>query len=233
MPFRTTLRYIGLSILMIPPVLSLCEVNQDKTVRVIYLVSRDRQVRPDFQLAMEQAIRELQRWYATQLEGATFKLHEPVVEVAHSAQPADWFYGHPNGQNPDDWGFNNTLAEAARLLGAKINDPHYVWVIYSDGPGNKGRAAPGVACLPEDDLLGLVGQHPTQKKRARWVGGLGHELGHAFGLPHPVDTARDYDALMWAGFYESYPEKAYLTESDKTILLQSPFFVASPQKTSR
>jgi hypothetical protein len=199
-------------------------VDQDKTVRVVYLVSKDREVRTNYLQAVEHAIRELQGWYARQLNGPTFKLHNPVIEVAHSSQPADWFYSHPNGDNKDDWGFNNTLAEASRLLGARYNDPHYIWAIYSDGPGNKGRGGSGVTCLPEDDLLGLIGKHPTQKDPARWVGGLGHELGHAFGLPHPDDTERDADAIMWAGFYGKYPDKAYLTEPDKKILLRSPFF---------
>jgi len=117
---------------------------------------------------------------------------------------------HPSQRsNRDDWGFNNTLAEAGRLVGARYNDPHFIWVLYSDGPGNKGRGGSGVTCLPEDDLLGLIGKHPTQKHPARWVYGLGHELGHAFGLPHPADIVRDKDALMWAGFYMEHPENAY------------------------
>jgi hypothetical protein len=199
-------------------------VDQDKTVRVVYLVSKDREVRIDYQRAIEGAIRELRGWYSRQLNGPTFKLHDPMVEVAHSSQPADWFYSHPNGGNRDDWGYNNALAEASRLLGTRCDDPNYIWVIYSDGPGNKGRGGSGVTCLPEDDLLGLIGKHPTQKDPLRWVGGLGHELGHAFGLPHPTDTERDADAIMWAGFYGKYPEKAYLTDQDKRILLRSPFF---------
>ncbi len=204
--------------------LGLAESSQDKTVRVVYLVSHDRQVSTNYRRAVEHAIRDLQVWYSRQLNGPTFRLHNPVVEVAHSSQPADWFYSHPNGANRDDWGYNNALAEAGRLLGAKLNDPHSVWVIYSDGPGNKGRGGSGVTCLPEDDLLGLIGQHPTQKDPKRWIGGLGHELGHTFGLPHPADTIRDADAIMWAGFYGKYPDQCYLTESDKSILLQSPFF---------
>lgn len=198
--------------------------DQDKTVRVVYLVSGDRQVRTNYLQALEKAIRELQGWYARQLQGPTFKLHQPVVEVARSGQQASWFSSHPDGSNRDDWGFNNTLAEAGRLLGARYGDPHYIWVVYSDGPGDKGRGGSGVACLPENDLLGLIGLHPTQKDPARWVGGLGHELGHAFGLPHPADTQRDGDALMWAGFYGKYPAPTYLTESDKKTLLRSPFF---------
>ena len=202
----------------------LVQTNQDQVVRFVYLVSQDRQVRADFQAAVERAAQEVQQWYGRQLNGKTFRLHTPVVEVAHSSQPAAWFSNHPAGNNRDDWGYNNALAEAARLLGTRHNDPRFIWVIYSDGPGDKGRATSGVAYLPEDDLLGLIGQHQTQKNPVRWVGGLGHELGHAFGLPHPTDTVRDADAIMWAGFYSKYPDQAYLTESDKQTLLRSPFF---------
>jgi hypothetical protein len=190
----------------------------------VYLVSKDRQMQTNYLRALEHAIQDVQKFYARQMNGATFKLHSPLVEVVHSEKKATWFYSNPNGSNQDDWGFNNTLAEAFKLVGARYNDPHYIWVIYSDGPGNKGRGGSGVTCLPEDDLLGLVGQHPTQRDPPRWVGGLAHELGHAFGLPHPEDTEKHADAIMWAGFYGKYPNETYLTEDDKKILSRSPFF---------
>ena len=178
----------------------------------------------EYTAAIAHAIRDLQKWYAKQLDGPTFRLHDPVVEVVKSNRNADWFYANPNGTNKDDWGYNNTFDEASHLIGTKKNDPESVWVIYSDGPGNRGRAGSGVACLPEDDLLGLVGNHPTQKSKLRWIAGLGHELGHAFGLPHPKDTKKHADAIMWTGIYGKYPDKAYLTEDDKKILMRSPFF---------
>ena len=109
------------------------------------------------------------------------------------------------------------------MLQAKVGDPNHVWVIYSDGPGDNGRASRSFAYLPEDDLRGLVGKHPTQPKPARWIGGLGHELGHAFGLHHPSDTVKYGDALMWAGFYDKYPTPTYLTAEDKKRLGASPF----------
>ena len=195
-----------------------------KSVRIVYLVSADRSVREDFRKGIKAAAKDLQGWYGRQLGGPTFRLNEPVVEVARSDKEAKWFYSHPNGGNQDDWGYNNGLAEAQRLVGAKAGDPQYVWVIYSDGPGNKGRGGGGVAVLPEDDLLGLVGQHPTQKEVKRWIAGLGHELGHAFGLAHPRDTEKYADAIMWTGIYGKYPDKTYLTDEDKTILMKSPFF---------
>jgi hypothetical protein len=198
--------------------------RRPKSVRIIYLVSSDREVRDDFRKALEMAAKDLQAWYAKQLGGPTFRINDPVVEVVKSDKKALWFYSHPNGANQDDWGFNNGLAEAQRLIGAKFHDREYVWAIYSDGPGNKGRGGSGVTVLPEDDLLGLVGQHPTQKSVKRWIAGLGHELGHAFGLRHPPDTNKDGDAIMWAGIYGKYPDRTYLTAEDKAILMKSPFF---------
>jgi hypothetical protein len=198
--------------------------STQRRVRVIYLVSRDREEIIEYTAAIEHAIRDLQNWYERQLGGPTFRLSEPVVEVVKSNRPAAWFYGNPNGNDKDNWGFNNTLDEANRQLGAKYNDPKFVWVLYSDGPGNKGRGGSGVTCLPEDDLLGLVGKHPTQKDKLRWIAGLGHELGHAFGLPDLSDTKKHADAIMWTGIYGKYPDKTYLTDDDKKILMRSPFF---------
>lgn len=195
-----------------------------RQVRVIYLVSSDRKVDPAYTAALDSGIRELQKWYGKQLDGPTFRLHDPVVEIVHSRRPAKWFYANPNGNNKDDWGFNNTQDEVKRIFGKRFNTKQFDWIIYSDGPGNKGRACGGVACLPEDDLLGLVGKHPAQKNPLRWIGGMGHELGHSFGLPHPADTKKNADAIMWTGMYDKYPDKAYLTEDDKKILMRSPFF---------
>jgi hypothetical protein len=195
-----------------------------KSVRIIYLVSADRNVREDFRKGIETAAKDLQGWYGKQLGGPTFRLNDPVVEVAKSDKDAKWFYSHPNGKNKDDWGFNNGLAEARRLVGARHGDPQNIWVIYSDGPGNKGRGGGGVTVLPEDDLLGLVGQHPEQKDVKRWIAGLGHELGHAFGLEHPRDTAKHADAIMWMGIYGKYPDHTYFTDEDKAVLMRSPFF---------
>src|SRR5262245_520130 len=83
----------------------------ERTVRVLYLVSSDRHVRQDFLGAVSAAIRDVQSWYRRQLDGRTFRLREPPVEVVRSDKPAAWFTSNPNGARIDDWGFNNALAE--------------------------------------------------------------------------------------------------------------------------
>lgn len=196
-----------------------------RSVRYVYLVSADREVRPDFVRAITAAAETVQAFYGRQLGGPTFRLNKPVVEIARSDKPATWFYAHDSGSQRDNWGFDNGLAEAKRLLGAG-HGQDYIWIIYSDGPGNSGRGGGGVAVMPEDDLLGLVGLHPTQKDPRRWVYGMAHELGHALGLSHPPDSAAVPNAVMGAGFYTCFPDACELTPDDLDILRASPFIRA-------
>ena len=90
--------------------------SRPKSVRIVYLVSADRTARADFTKAIEAAAKDLQAWYAKQLGGPTFRLDQPAVEIVKSDKQAKWFYSNPNGDNKDDWGFNNGLAEAQRLV---------------------------------------------------------------------------------------------------------------------
>lgn len=114
-----------------------------------------------------------------------------------------------------------------------------LWVIYSDidldcsGNGELGRGGNGITILHRGDLNGLVDPLNQEQCGFRprgeygWIGGLAHELGHAFGAAHPPGCDEqhidcDRDALMWLGFYDHYPQ-TYLTEGDKAILRASPF----------
>ena len=204
------------------------------SVRVIYLVSADRQERADYKAAIEMAILDIQQWYKKQMNGRTFRLNEPIVEVLKSNQPANWFTGTPiSGVREGDWGIQHTLSEVKRLLPQESIPGNYTWVMYSDGPGSSGRGGGQICYLPEDDLLGLTGTHPTQPDIPRWIAGLGHEIGHAFGLPHPADTRKHEDAIMWTGIYGKYPNQTYLTPEDKAMLVKSPFFMTDSEIADR
>ena len=55
-----------------------------------------------------------------------------------------------------------------------------------------------------------------------------HELGHAYGLPHPPGCDQslpkcDSNALKWSGFYYGFPDNSYLREDEKSILISGNY----------
>lgn len=66
-------------------------------------------------------------------------------------------------------------------------------------------------------------------ERDQWgyLGGVAHEIGHAFGLPHPPGCDEDLDSCDWnawmaTAFSYDYPDM-YLTDEDVRILKAFPF----------
>ena len=170
-------------------------------VRVVYLVPADRVVRQDYVESLTAAIGHLQIWYRNAMgDGTTFSLHKPVVEVIQTSEVTSWYSTNPAGDSIV-WFFNNVVTDAFELTGGAFFDPNNIWVFYVDSDPACGQlvgATSGVAVLPANDLRGLAGeanvppcagQPPDTAGVCRWVGGLGHELGHALGLPHPPACA--------------------------------------------
>ncbi|WP_423930432.1 hypothetical protein [Candidatus Palauibacter sp.] len=121
---------------------------------------------------------------------------------------------------------------------ADIADGSYhAWVVYTDlmepcGPVyGLGRGGNSNAWLGAWDLVGLTDpeySHCGQRIYGpnRWIGGLAHEMGHAFGLPHPPGcdeglSTCDHGALMATG-YADWPN-TYLRDDEKEVLLEGRF----------
>lgn len=211
-----------------------------KQVRAIYLVPADKQFREEYRAGIERAMRQLQAWYRTELNGSTFALHSPVVEVHVTSHTSDWYRDNPTSSFAGNF-WENTISDGFALTGGFFDDPNNRWLYFIDADPKCTQyigATHGVALLAANDLRGLTGGQnippcasdpPDNGGRCRWVGGLGHELGHTFDLPHPPTcednnpaTSCPGSTLMYFG-YASFPN-TYLLDSDKSKLLASPFF---------
>lgn len=213
-------------------------------VRVVYLVPADRVARADYVDRIEAAIRHVQIWTRNEMgDRTTFSLNKRPVEVIQTPHDAAWYKDNPAGDLSEFsvWFWWNALGDAFALTGGDFFDPNNTWVFYIDSDPACGQlvgGTSGVALLPANDLRGLADEtnipacpweSPDTAGVCRWVGGLGHELGHAFGLPHPpacedsdANTACPTNTLLWLG-YITYPQ-TFLLEQDMETLGRSLFF---------
>lgn len=209
------------------------------SVRVLYAIPSDREFNQEYSDGIRRAVELLQFWYAEQLGGPTFAIHNAEPEPCYMSQPESFYL-------EDAW--LNTFegvqhcapvwyhrAEFISIVYVDVWDPASLEVVRQGGPeacaGSRiGAAAPGLAILPAADLHGLI----TPRFRIcgfefgidRWIGGLGRELGHALRIPHPPGCDQrlpscDENALMWQG-YGDWPH-TYLREDEKAALRASPF----------
>lgn len=194
------------------------------TVNVVYLVPTDRTNRSDYSNGMELATRHLQLWVHREMSnGMTFNMANPVAQVIHTSHSAEWYSTNPLDLDKGLWFWYNVVNDGFSLTGGNFNDQEHIWIFFIEAEpacgqlGGAGTAS--VAVLPANDPRGLVGEQmipycPDEPLDNRppcgWVGGFGHELGHAFGLPHPPgcdqgSSSCDAPALMWGGFRD-YPD---------------------------
>lgn len=211
-----------------------------KKVRFIYLVPQDRPIRDDYKAAIADAALHLQDWYQKELgNDYAYRLNDPIVEVHQTPHTADWYANYPFVPNPvfpDYRYWVNATGDGFAATGGSFDDPYNRWIFFLDaqiGCVQPAGGTHGVALLHLGDLRGLTGQSyispcnpndpPDTSSKYRYVGGVGHEMGHSFNLPHPPGCGTDpYEtsALMCGG-YGLYPN-TYFLSADKTFLLNDP-----------
>ena len=213
-------------------------VADSLSVRTVYAIPSNRELVPAYRDSVARAVRHLQRWYGEELGGTTFAVADTVAEVCHLSVDDRFLIEH-RGTTGERWA---AAVESVAHCGPRHRDEAFVWIVYFDvdepcwtsrRPYTLGRGGSGLTLLGRWDLLGLTGgdfENPcghAGQTHGRWVGGLGHELGHAFWLPHPPGCDEglpscDAGALMWRG-YVHWPD-AHLRDDEKRVLRASPFF---------
>jgi hypothetical protein len=208
------------------------------SVDVIYLVPADRPIRSDYQTVLDKANRHLQAWFATATSnGTTYDTGPATVRPLITLHPAAWYSTNRSGADRQYWFWRNVINDGNAVAAGSFNDPGHRFIYYIDSDRDCDQvtgATDGIAVMPKDDLRGLNnGEQPARcgpgnDPTCRWVGGMGHEVGHALTLPHPPgcddvpQQGCDYGAIMWAGLY-AYPN-TYLRQSDKAALASGGFF---------
>jgi hypothetical protein len=189
------------------PLAGIAAVAAAPEVRVLYFVPSDLSPDPSQQDRILQASNDAHRWYADHTDiGQTF-LWAGAVEVVLGQRQASYYQA-------DLWG---TVLGELGARGYPIWSPGSVFAIWVKGGGLfaggttwfgwTGNAMVGVEAFIQD---GCMPTHPSN-----WPctpgGAMAHELGHAFGMPHP-DTAGtwfgDYindNSLM--GSHWNFPER--------------------------
>jgi hypothetical protein len=158
-------------------------------VRVLYFLPIDRPWTQSKEDLIVQASRDVQTWYAHHTDdGRTFVWGGNVERV--SGSQASSYY------NADLWG--RVLSELSSR-GYPIWQAQTVFQVWVDGAGRWAGGSTfhdwaGVSMLGAEGFIqvGCVPTHPSN-----WpctpAGAMAHEIGHAFGMPHP-DTAGAWPA---------------------------------------
>ncbi|MEO7995595.1 MAG: hypothetical protein ABI743_14445, partial [bacterium] len=128
-------------------------------VQLVYMVPSDRTEQPVYREVTAAALRDVQHWIASKMEGRTFRIQEPMI-VMHSTHDAEWFATNPTGGDPAWICWENAFAELTAVY--PFDPTSIVYVVYVDAdqpPGTFGGGGrEGVCIVPADDLRGLSGE---------------------------------------------------------------------------
>ena len=177
------------------------DVGEPRTVRMIYFLPNDRPFKQGVVDRMKVTIRQIQTFYADQMEAHGYGRKTFRFETDAQGDPV---VHRVDGQHPDNHYHDNTISTAGNEIRQAFDVRQNIYFIVVDksidgiGLGSGRPRPPG------------VGGRFKKNSGDAWVTGefffslTAHELGHAFGLSHDF---RDGAYIMSYGSFSSRERK--------------------------
>ncbi|WP_231583569.1 T9SS type A sorting domain-containing protein [Rufibacter radiotolerans] len=219
-------------------------------VAVYYVVPKDASYSQAEYDAIRKASREIQAWYQINSGGMTYTFSEPdTVLFYQGLQNTSYYQGLEDNTDANESWWVKLLSEMD-ANGVPIWEPGIIttlWIktgqTYGIGLGAQGCegacgvAMAGVENFPEFNNTGICPTNPEDNYGFMYPcvphGTMAHEMGHAFGLPHPETEPFTqevaYHSLMQTHW--NYPNLGPPTVKpwglltvERTHLWENPFF---------
>ena len=187
------------------------------TVRLIYFLPNDRPYRAEVVQRMRDEIRNIQEYYASQMQAHGYGRRTFGVETNWLGAPSVY---RVNGEHPDKYYLNDTML-VWKEIRERFETEGAINFIVVDNSTNKVNRGDGSSAVPGFAALG--GSHAFVAGDFDWITAA-HELGHTFHLYHDF---RDDSYLMSYG----HPTKRQLSACAAKFLAVSPTF--NPQIRNR
>ena len=196
----------------------------NKSVCMYYIIPNDKTFSQAYYDAIANNANTVRLWYNTQL-GKTYKLNNPVVNVVYATIPSATFLNlaGPTGVDPSSYFLYHSLAVLKNAgLRDPANDGNYIYNVFTPVANPLGYGIWGstrAAGIPDFGLAQLSSANTATQNLG--MGLWSHELGHSFGLSHPV-VADPANIMTSPGGINVWPVTGVIA-TDKTIALANGF----------
>ncbi len=146
-------------------------VGEPRTVRLVYFAPNDRPFRPDMELKMKRTIRQVQNFFAEQMQAHGYGNKTFRIETDADGEP---IVHRLEGQYPDDHYPRDAHGTVFREIARVFNLFDNVYLAFMDV---------SQIPIPRGGRITKDGGQASSDPGFRW-NIVAHELGHAFGLSH-------------------------------------------------